>query len=281
MTTLNQAKQEAKQTAARAVRPWISNVGKAGYMAKGVVYFVIGILALRAAMGISSTTVNQQDALVAIARQPYGQVLLAIVMIGLLAYVVWRVVEAIFDPLNVGQKLKGIAERIGYLVSAAGYLLLTFAAYRMLKSGMAASTQGGQTQSMTASLMAKPAGQILVGLIGVIMIVVGLVQLRQAFTSKFKERYHMSRMSASTKSLTINTGRLGMAARSIVYFIIGYFFIQAAYTYNPSKASGLGGAFTALMQQPYGPYLLGAVALGLMLYGVYAFLLGRYGRFAI
>ena len=266
--------QAAAQDAANS--RWVEILARLGYAAKGVVYLIIGVLAVQLAWGGGGQITGGQGALHTIAGQPFGQALLWLMVIGLFGYVVWRFVQSVMDVEHCGSDGKGIAKRVAQAVSGVVYgSLAIYAAKLALGSG---GGGGGSTESRTASLMSNTWGVWLVGLIGVIVIGYGLRQLYHAYQVDFTKRLVTSEMSSTERTWAIRIGRFGLAARGVVLMMIGWFFIQAAITHDPSQARGLDGALAELAGTGYGPWVLGLVALGLVAYGVYQLVLARYRR---
>lgn len=266
-----------EQPARRAAsHPWIEKLARLGFAAKGIVYFVVGLLAAQAAFGTGGKTTDSSGALSTIVTQPFGKFLLALVTIGLIGYALWRLVQTIFDPEHAGEptKAKQIAQRIGYGLSALTYSGLALTAIKLI---MGNPTSGGDsTQDWTARFMAQPFGRWLVGLAGLVVIGVGLAYLYEAFKAKFQRHFNLNLMSESERQWTKRLGRCGIAARGIVFGIIGLFLTLAALRQNANEARGLGGALAALAAQPFGPWLLGIVALGLIAYSIYSLIEARY-----
>ncbi|MCB0065394.1 MAG: DUF1206 domain-containing protein, partial [Caldilineaceae bacterium] len=104
----------------------------------------------------------------------------------------------------------------------------------------------------------------------------GCYQFYRAYSAKFKEKLKLNEMSATERTWSLRSGRVGFAARGVVYLIMGWFLMQAALTQNSEQAGGIGQALRELAQQPYGPWLLGVVAVGLVAYGFFCFILARY-----
>lgn len=273
----SKAKQGAKQLEGET-KEWVVRLARLGYAAKGTVYALIGIMAFEAAFGSGSTNINTQDALTKIITQPFGKVLLTIIVIGLIGYVIWEFVQAFADPEHVGSDAKGLAKRAASIFSGIGYAFLAYSGFRLLNGSGGSSNS---TRDFTAAAMSNPIGRWVVGLVGVGLIVLGFLQFYRAYKEDFTKRLKKSEMSAEEFQVAKRTGQFGLSARGVVYLIIGYFLVQAAITYNPNKAGGLGKAFQTLASQPFGPWLLGLVAVGLIAYGIYAFILARYRRIYI
>ena len=261
---------------AAAAAPWIQKLARFGYAARGVVYLIIGVIAVQAAFTSARAPEDSSGALGVVLRQPFGRVLLGLVAIGLVGWVVWRLVQAIRDPEREGGDAKGTIKRIGYVVSAFIYGGLAVEAVRML---MGSSSGGGGEQSAdhwTAVVMSQPAGRWIIAGVGVVTILAGLYQLVRAYRASFARRLELSRLSPDGRDRVILFGRLGMTARGIVFGIIGWFLLQAALQYDPQEAGGLESALQTLQQQSYGQWLLGAVGLGLLCYGLFEFAEARY-----
>lgn len=207
--------------------------------------------------------------------QPLGRVLLAVLTLGLLGYISWRFFQAIWDPDYIGKDWKGIIQRAAFAISGFFYALIAFSAIELLTRGRSQS-DSSTAHDWTAWLLHQPAGRWLVGLVGLVIVGVGLYQFYRTYSANFQKRFDFSKMSDTAHQWMIWLGRLGFFARGVVYLLVGAFLIQAAYTYDVSKAGGLGGALVDLLKQPYGEWLLGAVAVGLFAYGVYAITLARY-----
>lgn len=257
---------------------WFERLARFGIAAKGVVYFVVGLLAAQAAFGVGGRTTDTQGALREIVVQPFGKFLLSLITIGIIGYVCWRLAQTILDPEHAGERLtpKHIAKRLGYAFSAVAYTGLAFTAVKLIlgKGG----GNGDATQDWTARFLAQPFGQWLVGLAGVVVIGVGISYIYEAYTAKFQRKFKQQEMTADEQRWTKRAGQFGIAARGIVFALIGLFLVLAAIQSDASQAKGLGGALTVLAQQPFGAWLLGLVSLGLIAYSIYSLVEARYLR---
>jgi type IV secretory pathway VirB2 component (pilin) len=254
---------------------WVERLARFGYAAKGTVYGIVGLLAAQAAFGTGGKTTDTQGALQTIVRQPFGKILLGLVAIGLIGYVLWRFVQAIKDPENKGTDAKGLTQRLGYAISGSIYAGLAFSAVRLVL-GSGGGGNSNSTEDWTARLLAQPFGQWLVGTVGAFIIGLGFYQFYLAYSAKFRKELNLTQLSNTEQKWVVGIGRLGLAARGIVFCVIGFFLIQAARQSDPSQARGLGEALQALAQQPYGPWILGIVAVGLVAYGIYMVIQARY-----
>jgi hypothetical protein len=269
--------EQIKQSAS----PWIVLLARFGYAAKGVVYIIIGVLAAYAAFTSGGRKTDSRGALEEILLQPYGKYLLGAVAIGLAGYALWRFVQAFADTENKGSGAKGIAIRFGYAVIGVIYAGLAFSAVQIIMGSGGNSNSESSAKDWTATLLAQPFGQWLVGLAGLGFIAAALNHFYKAFTAKFREKLMTNEMSGSVQTFAVRTGRFGLIARGVVFGIMGAFLIQAALNSNAGEARGLSGALTAIEQQTFGQLLLGIVALGLIAYGFYMLVLARYRRIAV
>jgi len=276
-TPSGEAEQEAKhrtKEAAREVSPWVDRLARFGYATKGLVYVVVGILALGVATGVGGYTTDPPGALQEIGEQPFGQVMLGFVAVGLAAYALWRLFQAVADPDGEGRDASGIAARTGYAAAWLGYSVLAFTAGQLVVT----SSGGGSPKDWTASILSLPFGWVLVLGVGTGVAVYGLHQLYQAYQAQFEEHLKRGQMSKLVESLIKQGGRCGLAARGVVIGIAGGFLVVAALRFDPNEATGLGGALQTLLQEPFGPWLLGAAALGLVAYGLLMLAVAHDGR---
>jgi hypothetical protein len=253
----------------------IEKLARFGMGAKGVVFVILGVLTAMAAFNEGGQKAGQSDALKFIYNQPFGQVLLALLTVGLLGYVVWRFVQAFRDPENEGDDKKGMAKRIGYGASGVLYGFLAYEAIKMLiQSG--SSGGGDGNKQVVSMLLEQPFGQILVGIAAIALFVKGALEIRKAVTEKFMEEISAGRLERKIRETVKNVGKVGLIARGVVVGIIGYLFLRAAIESNASKAGGTEGAFSFIQSSSYGSILLGIVAIGLACYGVYMIVKARY-----
>ncbi|HEY7101516.1 MAG TPA: DUF1206 domain-containing protein [Mycobacteriales bacterium] len=250
-----------------AANPWPERFARLGLAARGVLFIVIGILTFRVALGHFEDQASQNGALQQIASQPGGKVLVWIVAIGLIGYALWRLVSAAFgpvaDPVATGakQRVKALAEGIGY--GAVAVIAVKVA------TGSGSSSSGGSGSKQAATVLSWPGGQFLVGLAAVVIIGVGLYYIYDGWTADFTKELKVGEMSPKARKAVIALGRFGRVAQGMVFCTIGVLVMIAAVTYDPDKAKGLDGALKTLVGEPFGQWLLGFIALGLVAYGVY------------
>ena len=259
----------------REAKPWVRRFGRFGYMAKGIVYGMIGVLAALAAFGPRGETTGTSGALQSIAEMPFGEVALWFIGIGLIGYIFWNFIKSIKDPENEGTDAKGLIKRTGYFISGIIYSSLAFGAIKLASHTGNASDENSE-KTISAKLMEQPFGVWLIGLVGAIIIGYGVYELYNGIKEKFMSKFKTYEMNEKERKTARLSGKLGLISRGIVLSMVGFFFIRTAYTHNPEESKGLGGALTELANQPFGQFLLAIVAVGLILYGIYQMIRGRY-----
>jgi hypothetical protein len=249
-------------------------LARAGFVARGLIYGIIGILAVRLALGLGGKLTDQQGALRTVAHQPFGKVLLALVAIGLAGYSLWRFTRA---ALGHGPEDSDTSfDRVAALASGLVYAALCALAVEILLG--ARSSSGGNPHSATAGVLGWPAGAWLVGLAGALMIGVGAYQGYRGVSHDFLADAKTEEMSRRTRAWIKWIGTVGHLARMIVFGLVGIFLIKAAVDFQPKKAVGIDGALAKLSQSSQGPWLLGVVAAGLIAFALYSLSDARYRR---
>lgn len=249
-------------------------LARAGFVARGLIYGIIGVLAIKLAVGAGGMTANQQGALKAIADQPFGKVLLILVAIGLAGYALWRLLHALLGHGPEGSD-SGL-DRIAAAGSGIAYGLLCAIAVEILIG--AGSTSSGGAHKTTAGVLGWPGGTWLVGIAGAVLIGVGVYQGYRGISRDFLKDSKTEQMSPGVREWVEWIGTFGHLARAVVFGLVGVFLIRAAIDYNPSKAVGVDGALAKLAHASYGPFLLGLVAAGLIAFGLYSLSDARYRR---
>ena len=248
-------------------------VARVGLVARGVIYLLIGWVALMIAIGHSNQEADQRGALQSLARKPAGSAMLWALAIGFAAYALWRLSEAIRGVHGEGKKT---APRVVSAFRAIAYGFLAFTAVSVLHGSR--SSQGTSQQDATARIMQHSGGRWAVGVVGGVVLIVGvglaLVGLRRSFAKKL----NTAQMSKRTRRIVLLLGAVGTTARGIVFAVAGGLVIDAARTFDPAKARGLDEALRTLRDQHYGAALLGLTALGLIIFGIYGLCEARWRR---
>ncbi len=250
-------------------------LARGGFVARGLIYGIIGILAIKLALGAGGQTTNQRGALKTIAHQPFGKVLLILVAIGLAGYALWRLVHALLG--HGPEDSDSGFERIAAVASGIVYAGLCAVAVEILL-GSGASGGSGTTAKATAGVFGWPGGTWLVGIAGVVLIGIGLYQGYRGLSKDFLKDSKVEQMSSRVRNWIAWIGLFGHLARMVVFCLVGVFLIKAAIDYDPKKSVGLDGALAKVADARYGPFLLGIVAAGLIAFGVYSLSDARYRR---
>jgi hypothetical protein len=261
--------------AARAGERWLHWAARAGLISRGVVYGVIGVLALELALGAGGETPSQRGALERIAHEPLGDVMLIVLAVGLAGYATWRLVSAATGRRESGDR--GALRRVSAAASGLGYAALCVTALRILSG---AGTAGGANspKRTAAGVLGWPAGPEVVAAAGIVLIGVAVYQGYLGFARKFLEQCRTAEMSTRVRTAVTALGVFGHLARMVIFALIGFWLLKAALEYNPHDAIGLDGALQKLARSPSGPLLLGIVAAGMIGFALYSFAEARYRR---
>jgi hypothetical protein len=266
---------------AQSGRGWYAVLARTGLVAKGVSYGIVGILAIKLALGAGGKATSRAGALHTLAGHAFGKVMLALLAIGFAAYAIWRFVQAVAEREDAGDgEAKGAAKkwgkRAGYIGRGLIYAGLTASTVKILFGSGGGQSQTGKAHKTTAVVLSWPAGTWLVGIAGAVIVGVGLWNLYRGLARKFEDRWRTGEMGEEARTWGARAGLVGHVARAVVFSLIGIFLVKAAIDYNPKDAIGLDGALRKLADASYGPYLLGLTAAGLVAYGLYCFVDARY-----
>ena len=249
-------------------------VARLGLAARGTIYLLIGILAVLLAVGHKSGESDQRGAMQQLSRQTGGFVLLLVVALGLAGYALWRLSEAAFGVAGEGKKT---GPRLQSLGRGLVYVFLAVSAFVVLSRASRRARPSSSSRSPPGSCTTPPDGG-LVGLVGVVVVVIGAVLVREGVTKKFEKYFKLGEMSPGARKATEFLGTVGTTARGIVFAITGVLLVVAAVQFDPKKARGIDGALLALRDTTFGPVLLVIVALGLIMFGLFGFCEARWRR---
>jgi hypothetical protein len=262
----------ADRTARSSSVGWLA---RAGLFTRGVVYAVIGILALELALGDGGRATTQQGALRTIADRPFGKTLLVLVAIGLGAYALWRFVRGIVG--HGAEQRDGAADRVGAIAGGIAYALLCAAAIGIL-IGAGSGSGSGSPRKATGGVLGWSGGTVIVAIAGAVLVGVAIYQAYRGVAGSFLDDSRTDKMSAPVERAFTVLGVVGHVARAVAFALIGYGLIKAAVDYDPHAAIGLDGALRKLAHASYGPVLLGIVAAGFIGFGAYSIVDARYAR---
>ncbi|MFK4104425.1 DUF1206 domain-containing protein [Streptomyces sp. NPDC019531] len=276
MTTSSTA-QPGRIQARRAARGSVTEgAARAGLTARGVIYLLVGVLALQIAFGDGKRQADRGGALAALSDKPFGSVVLWALGVGLVGMALWRLSEAVFG--SVGPDGRKARKR---LLSALRCVFYAFVAYSVLSFAVGSGGGGSsdeQSRDVTARAMEVPAGQWLVGVAGVGVAVAGVWIAAQAVRRHFHKEMKLAEMGPRVRKLVDVTGVGGGLARGVVFAAAGAFAVRAAVDYEPKKAKGLDDTLRSFADTPLGPWLLVLVAAGLVLFGAFSFAMARWRR---
>lgn len=243
--------------------PVLESGARLGYAASGVLHLTIAWVAVQLAWFHTSGGADQSGALHTLASTGLGAFPLWIAVVGFALLGLWQLTEAVARR-DAGTRAKAAAKGVVYLA-------LAWSAVAVVSGS--GSSGSKQTVDVTATLMGKPFGRVLVGAVGLAVIGVGGYHLVKGATAKF-----LNDLRENPGTWLVRAGRFGYVAKGIALAVVGALFVVAAATRNPAKSQGLDGALRTLLHAPFGPVLLTIVALGIAAYGIYSFARARYAR---
>jgi hypothetical protein len=265
-----QAGQEARHSTT------MKAAARLGLVAYGVVHLLIAWIALQIAWQ-GSGDASSGGALRTVARQPFGQPLLWVAAGGLAALTVWLIMTALWGYRSEDDS-KRMFKRLSAVGRAAVYAVLAVSAARTASAGSTSSGSDSKEEGLTAQLMGAPAGRVLVAIVGVVILIVAAAHVHRGISKNFTHDLEMSATSGTPGDAVLVVGRVGYIGKGAAIGVVGVLFVWAAISYDPDKAGGLDDALKTVRDQPYGPYLLTFVALGLASFGLFCFAWARYVR---
>jgi hypothetical protein len=252
--------------------PFLGRVTRLGFATKGLLTIIVGVLALRHALGHGGRLTGQEGAIRALRDQPFGLAALIVLTVGLAGYAVWMFVSAFVDPQGKGTRITGIVERAAFFVTGIGYAALAFGSLSLLMGNGAGSNL--DLDDLAASVLTPVFGRWLVGLAGVAVMSAGVLQIRLGLSAGFRHDLRRN-LAPWLRTLAIVSGRIGYMALGVLSLLVGWSLLRVALEYDPSEAGGWDEALGLLARFGEGTWALGAAAAGLILYGVYFVLLVR------
>ncbi|MFC9587823.1 DUF1206 domain-containing protein [Streptomyces yangpuensis] len=252
---------------------------RVGLCARGVIYVLVGLLAVRIGLGGGSDKeADRSGAVRTIGEQSYGQVLLWALVVGLAAMALWRFSEAAFGQATEGGDKW--TRRLGSLGLAVFYLVICIGVVQTALVGGSGGTRGGDESSKdyTARVLEWPYGRVIVGVFGAVLAIVGVVLVVRSLMRKFEENLRTERMSRTTRRIVAALGIIGGVTCGVVAVATGLFVLLAAVRFDAGEAKGLDETLRSFADTPAGPVLLIAAAVGLLLFGLYSFCEARWRK---
>ncbi|NUP67030.1 MAG: DUF1206 domain-containing protein [Nonomuraea sp.] len=248
----------------------MTTLARIGLVCRGVLYALIGVLALQIAFGDGSQQADKSGAITTLAGLPFGQVLLWVMTVGFAGLALWQASEAIFSHRKATERVQS-AFRTGV------YVLICVTLLTVLLAG-GAKSDDKQSQDLTGKLLDLPGGQVIVGLIGLGIVALGVYWVREGVTKRFERELDLGRMSPKARSVMERLGQAGYVARGVIAGAAGIFVGYAAITFDADKAGGIDATLRHFADTPAGPWLLAVVALGVLLFAGYCFGESRWRR---
>jgi hypothetical protein len=261
----------------RAVRASLTEgAARAGLAARGVIYLLVGGLALQIAFGDGHREADRGGALAQLSETPFGAVLLWLLGAGLVGMALWRLSEALFG--SVGRDGRTVRKRLLALARCGFYAFVATSVLSFAAGAGGGSSSDRQSRDMTAKVLELPVGQWLVAAAGACVVAAGVGGGVQAVRRGYHRELKLGGMSPRVRRLVDITGVTGGAARGLVFAAAGVFAVRAAVEYEPDRAKGLDDTLRTFADSPLGPWLLVCVATGLVLFGVFSFATARWRR---
>jgi Domain of Unknown Function (DUF1206) len=261
----------ARQAANSRPLAWLA---RAGLAARGVMYVLIGIIAVQVAVNGSHQQADRTGAVRLVAQTPLGSVLLWLLVIGFAGMTLWRLSEAVWGTNEPGGRKPG--QRLANLARGVFYAIVTYGILKYALGVGQPSSSDTQSQDLTATALRHTGGQVIVAIVGIVVVAVGLSTMYRAYKLKFLKHLRLGTASATTRTAVKRLGQAGGIARGFVFGTVGIFLVVAAADANPGQAKGIDSALRALAHTPLGPWLLVVVALGLITFGVYSWCEARW-----
>ena len=244
----------------------LETLARLGYASKAAVYAIVGVLAILTALNRGGRVTDTSGALRVVMGQPFGQVLLGVLALGLCGYAVWRLLDSFVDPDRDGTSAGGLITRVGNAIRGCIYGALGLEAFRLLR-GLSGS-KGNETRRYTALVLDLPLGELLLGIIGAIVALYGLSQLVDSIRGKGDAKVDMSCLSSDWRHPLANISRFGVGVRGGLIATLGFFLLRAAWTHDPSEAADQRESMLQLGGLVEGRWFLAIIAAGVLAYAV-------------
>lgn len=254
----------------------VVRIGRVALATQGVLYGIVGLLAVQVAFGDRGAEASQRGAIESVARQSHGRLLLVVVVVGLAAHATWRLVLGIRGEPGDDEDSKSLAKRAANVGRSALYVSLTVAALRLLTrsggsggSGASGGGGGSSEQQSTSTVLSWPGGPWIVAAVGLGIIGAGAWNVRKAITRSFLDDLDLGKLPAGRRRSVELLGAIGHVARGGAFALVGWFLLAAGRQHDAEETRGLDGALLELAETDHGPLLLLALALGMVLFGGY------------
>jgi hypothetical protein len=263
------ASQASDAAEAASRNPWVDRLARLGFVGRGVIYLIVGVLAVQIVTGDNQQAADKNGALQEVAEKPFGNGLLVILAIALAGYALWRFSEAIWGKRSEDDSKKRTAKRLGSAAKGVAYAAFCATTVSFV-AGRGSSDGNQQEKSWTAKVMEWPGGRGIVAAVGLAIVIGGLALMVVGLTRRFEKKLELGRLSHGARKAAVAVGTFGVSARGAVFALAGLLLVRAAKDYNPEEAQGIDGTLRTIADRPYGQVLLVLAALGLLAFGVYS-----------
>lgn len=261
-----------------ACHPWSVGAARFGYTARGVIYLLIGLLAMQTAVGARRTAADPVTVFYTLASSTLGRVALAVLGVGLVVYALWNAVQTVADTQGADRGALRVFERVAWAALCLVYSGLGYTALRLVGAGSDEPDTDLPVRELVARVVSYPPGTVLVAAVGAAFWGGAVFFLYQAATGRFRAILDLSEAPRATHRWAMLLGRVGYAALALVNLLVGRYLFAAAWRHDPGEARSVGGTLTTITRWTPGPLLLGALAAGLIAYGGYSLIEARYRR---
>jgi hypothetical protein len=285
---LEEATKEAIASAAKkaeelaeevADRPWVRALSRAGFIAKGSLFVVVGLSAILLGAGIRGGRITDPvGAMAALAQVPFGTFLLSLLSVGAVGHGAWNILRGIADIDNTGAGIKGIISRSAAVGVGVFYIILAATALQVLAFHTGRVENGRGEEAVAWLFLSIPLGAVILLLIALGFLGAAAHECYSGVSGRFRENYLTWKLSPAVERLVSFLGAISFTTRAVLYVMIGYFFFRAANLNDMNQAQGMDGALIAMAESRFGPTLLILSGFGLFCHGVLAFFEAKYRR---
>ena len=254
----------------------LQSLARAGFLVKGVLYMVIGALAIQVAFRAGGGFTGTRGALTAVLGQPFGRTLLLVAAIGLFGYGAWRILQGLFDPDRLGHRWLAVFTRVTLVVRGIVHGALGLQALTMYR-GLGARS-GPSERQLAAEAFQWPFGDWVVVLAGLGLIAFAVSQVFAAITGRLERNLDVQELRREAGVWAVGVSRFGVAARAVVFALLGWTIVAGGWSRDPGEVGNMASSLRTLAEQPgaLGRWLLGVTAAGFVAYGFYEMIHARY-----
>ena len=249
-------------------------IGRAGLVARGVIYLLLGLLAARIAIGAPAETADRQGVIALVGDQPFGRALLVVLAVGMAAYAVWEVARAF--RVHEDSEAKAWVTRVAYVGTGIFWAAAAVSAASFVMGRAKGGGGGQQERTWTAEVMGWSGGRLLIGAVGAGFVAMAAWNAYRGLSRRFMKHLDEGSMSERWEKVATTSGVAGHLGRAAAFGAVGWFIVRAAVQFDPNEPIGLDESLRNLRDAAYGPWLIAVIAVGLALYGLFSFVEARW-----